>query len=83
MNVAARFGVRSFAVDAVTALEQYLATLLGVAEVLGSQGHPAAGQELRRALDRAMRALQVLADELAAIEVIEHYVSAQQTTGRA
>lgn len=78
MNVTARFGVRSFAADAVVALEQYLATLLGVAEVLGAEGYPVAAGELRRALERAIGALGMLGDELDAIELIEQYVSAQE-----
>lgn len=76
MNIGVGFAAQTFAVQAVAALEQYLTMLLSMADVLGSQGVPIAGQELRRALDRATRALQALSDELVAIEVIEQYVSA-------
>lgn len=69
---------RSFAVDALTALEQYLAMLLGVADVLASQGSKVASDGLRRALERSIRVLHVLQDELAVIALIEDYVRAQQ-----
>lgn len=57
MNVAARIGVQSFAAHAVTALEQYLTMLLGVADVLASQDSEVASDELRGALERSIRAL--------------------------
>jgi hypothetical protein len=80
VNLAARIGVRSFAVDAVATLEQYLTMLLGVADVLASQGNKVASNELRRALERSIRVLHVLREELAAIAVIEDCVRAQQAT---
>ena len=43
------FAMRSFAVNAVTALEQHLTLLLGVSDVLASQGHSVACREMRRA----------------------------------
>lgn len=79
VNVAASFGARSFAADAVAALSQHLTVLLGVADVLASQGHKVASEELRRALERSLHAVHVLADELAVIAVIENVMKAQQT----
>lgn len=78
MNMAASFEMRSFAVIAVTALEQYLAALLKVAEVLASQGNAIASAELRRSLERSLRVLGVLQDELTTIEIVENLVRAQQ-----
>jgi hypothetical protein len=69
---------RSFAVDSVTALEQYLSMLLGVTDVLAQQGHDIASVELRRALERSIRALRVLREELVMIDVIEQYLERQQ-----
>jgi hypothetical protein len=69
---------RSFAVDTVTALEQYLAMLLGVTDVLAQQRYEVASGELRRALERSIRALRVLREELVMIEVIEQYLERQQ-----
>lgn len=83
MNAAASLGVRSFAADSVAALSQYLTVLLGVVDVLASQGHKTASEELRRALERSIHALHVLADELAVVAVIENIVKAQQQTGSA
>jgi hypothetical protein len=68
---------RSFAVDTVTALEEYLAMLLGVTDVLARQRYEVASGELRRALERSIRALRVLREELVMIEVIEQYLERQ------
>lgn len=69
---------RSFAVDSVTALEQHVAMLLGMADVLAQHCHDHASREMRRALERSMRALCVFREELATIEVIERYLARQQ-----
>lgn len=74
----ASFAVRSFAVDAVTALERYLTVLRGVADALASEGHPVASGELRRALERSMRALHVLDEELVTIKLVEDFMKGQQ-----
>lgn len=78
MSATPSFGARSFAADSVAALSQYLTVLLGIADVLAAQGHKAASEELRRALERSVHALRVLADELATIAVIENFVKMQQ-----
>lgn len=75
MSVAASLAVRSFAADAVASLGKYLMVLLGVVDVLRSQGHKVASNELRRSLERSIHALRVLADELATIAVIENFVT--------
>lgn len=77
MNELARIAAtRSFAVDAVTALEQHVAMLLGIADVLAQQCHES--REMRRALERSLRALCAFREELATIEVIERYLARQQ-----
>lgn len=79
MNEHARItAARSFAVDAVTALEQHVTMLLGIADILAQQCHDHASREMRRALERSKRALCAFREELAAIEVIERYLARQQ-----
>lgn len=55
-----------------------MATLLGVADVLAKQCDHRASSEIRRALERSLRAMCVLREELAMIEVIEQYLGRRQ-----
>lgn len=74
-RVAAEIGVaRTLASEALAKLEHELKNVLAASATMTGDTHRACG-ELRRAVHRSLTALQVVADELVVIEIVERYLT--------